>query len=46
MLRPSPTLARKAFGSNDDRRMVGMTQPPASRVSEKRTFFHHKKFRG
>src|SRR3984893_16828529 len=37
MLRPSPTMARKAFGSNDDRRLVGMTRPPASRVSEKRT---------
>src|ERR1700730_9291544 len=39
MLRPSPTLARKDFGSNDGRRLIAMTRPSAPRVTEKRTFY-------
>ena len=37
MLRPSPTLARKDFGSNDGRRLIAMTRPSVARVTEKRT---------
>src|ERR1700733_12199573 len=32
MLRPSPTWARKDFGSNDGRRLVAMTRCPAARL--------------
>ena len=37
MLRPSPTLARKDFGLNDGLRLIAMTRPFASQLSEERT---------
>jgi len=37
-------LARKDFGLNDGRRLIGMTRASVSRVSEERTFPHHKTF--
>jgi len=36
MLRPSPTFARKDFGSNDGRRLVDMARPSLPRVSQER----------
>ena len=38
-LRPSPTMARKDFGSNDGRRLIAMTRPSVPRITEKRTFY-------
>jgi len=33
-------LARKDFGLNDGLRLIAMTRPFASRLSEKRTFYY------